>query len=230
MFFLFRNICAHGKRLRFVWVVLIAFIFLWAGAFCWIARSTAGPGYGFFANAALRSFCGILMVPYLGLALVLWLLIVGVAYAKGTGWRGRTGVALLPLILFFLYQGTQFIFAFPTPNAYFEKTFGVPLPSGSRVVEVAHPTPGDVGKVEFTLIISPQAAWTLIESMHVSRIHYETNWGAFTRAGRRWALKERKDFHQYEKILPGGIGNLVLVDGKMERMIVVREPLYAKAD
>ncbi len=219
----------NTNRMRYARVALIAFALWVGGTFLLIARRGAGPGYGFALDTRTAGIVGIVVLLQVGLVLAIWLAGSWALFDPHQAWRRRTWVAVSPSVIFILLQFSILVVDPPSPHKYFEKTFGAKLPEKVHVTEVAHPTLADPGYVEFAFEGSKESTLLLIEAMELTAI--EPGPPAFSfRVGGNWALHEWQSAKQFTRVDRSGTGYLLICDPEMLRVVVVREPLYAKSE
>lgn len=212
-------------------VVLIAYVLLIAGAFALITNHSAGPGYGFAGNAATRAIFWGTIAPHFGPALLLWLFIVWSIFRRNGSWRGRNWIAVAPPLVFLAFRVGVLLADPPSPQRYFRETFAAELPADARMIQVGHPTLGDPGFVDFAFVCSKQSTLTLIDAMNLDRMTTKaTTPGGYFQAAVEWQYWEWKTPHQYGKVQRTGTGHILIADTEMERVIVARNPLFAKSE
>ncbi len=217
--------------MKFRSVTVTAYVFLIAGSFALFAADTAGPGYGLIANAAPRAVFWAMVAPSLGPALAIWLVAVWALFRRNRLWRNRAWIAIAPPVLFLVYRVGFLVVDPPSPQKYFHQTFGVYLPSKFRVIEVAHPTMADPGLVEYAILCSKQCTQSLVERMNLDPVTTEPR-APFVnfRIAREWNWDAWRTPNQYAKTQRTGTGHILVADGEMERILVCRNPGFAKSE
>lgn len=219
------------NRLKYRWVVTIASVLLIGGTFCRSARRGAGLGYDSVMNAGIWAVDWAMFSLLFGMFLAIWLVGSWALLKFGFSWRGRTWVAILPTLGFFLFQSATILIEPPSPQSYFEERFGAKLPADARSVEVTRPRMTDPGYVEFAFEGSKESTLHLIEAIRLEPVDMESKpLGAYFRVGHDWQADQWEEAKKYTKINRSGTGYLLISDRDMKRIIVVRDPLYAKSE
>lgn len=219
------------NRLKYRWVVTIASVLLIGGTFFRSARRGAGLGYGSAMDAGIWAVDWTMFSVLFGMFLAIWLVGSWALLEFGFSWRGRTWVAILPPLVFFVFQSATLLIDLPSPHRYFEEIMGAKLPVDARSIEVTYPTFTDPGYVEFAFEGAKETTLALIEAMKLEPIDMESGpLGIYFRVGRDWQADQWEEAKKYTKINRSGTGYLLISDRDMERVIVVRDPLYAKSE
>lgn len=218
-------------RLRYGRIVSSAYLLLFSGSFLLLMRHSAGPGSGFAISGATRALFWGVIAPHSGPSLLVWLSLTWVIFNLNRSWKGRNWIALTPALVFFLFQATMVVVQPPSPRKYFLATFDVPLPKDAKIVKVVHPTLADPGFVEFAFRCSKESTNSLIDQMKLTRMvtePYRPVGG--TTVGQEWGLDSWVTPNQFAKVQRTGTGHLLIADLKMQRVVVLRNPLFAKSE
>ncbi|MBL9155787.1 MAG: hypothetical protein JNK37_25145 [Verrucomicrobiales bacterium] len=222
---------AVRNRLHFGAVGLITYLFLIVGSFALVAHQTAGPGYGFLANAAIGAVFLATVSPCFGPALAIWLGVIWIISIKGRLWRSRTWMAMAPPLFFLVYRVGILVADPPSPQKYFHETFAVSLPADARAVEVAHPTLADPGFVDFAFTCSEESVDDLIVKMDLDPVTHESRAPfLYFRVGSQWNWHEWTTPYQFAKTLRTGTGHILVADADKARVMVARYPLFGKSE
>jgi hypothetical protein len=213
-------------RLNYGWVVVLAVGMLLVGLQVSFYQMGASSEAGKMAWGNTLTFGLVLSLP-----LLVWLVVVWGVYGEKRPWRGRTLLALLPSALLLASMVVPLAWQ-PSKEQRlrerFRAMFHADLPADAREIDATYPTLADSGFVDFVFRGSRESTQALVKAMNM-----ELQEGVpphYSRLEREWSDQRWMDALWFISSDKNDVGYMLITDPRMERVLVTRDPLFAKSE